>query len=85
MQTKTQSTAFRFNENKAFADNCRTFLEKLRSDDAEMAAILLDNWDLLATVVREGQRDLKARGEFNSKIASTLDMLLKPNEPKGGA
>jgi hypothetical protein len=81
----TQRAIFRFDEGKSFAENCEAFLETLKSNDPEMAAILCDNWDALVAVVREGERDLKARGEFNSTIASTLDSLDKPAGPKDGA
>ena len=58
--------AFRFEEGKSFAENCEAFLETLKSDDPEMAAILADNWGALVTIIREEERDSKARGEFNS-------------------
>ena len=66
-------------------DNCGAFLDSLEKIDADMAVILRDNWDALVAVVRKGERDSKARGEFNSKVATALDSLLKPAEPKGGA
>ncbi len=50
-----------------------------------MAIILRDNWAALIAVVREGERDSKARSEFNSKVASALDSLLNPAKPNGGA
>ena len=55
----------RFEEGKIFAQNCEAFLEAIKADDPEMAAILRDNWDALVAVVREGERDSKARGDFN--------------------
>ena len=73
---------FRFDESNRFAVNCEAFLEAIKADDPEMAAILLDNWDALVAVVREGERDSKARGEFNSAVASVLDSLVKPTDPK---
>ena len=78
-------TDFRFEQSKSFAENCETLLEVLKSEDAEMTAILRDNWDALVAVVREGKRDYKVRGEFNAKIASALDALVKHGVPKDGA
>ena len=77
---------FRFDDGKSFAQNCEAFLEATKADDPEMAAILRDNWDALVAVVREGERDSRARGDFNAEIASALDALVgKPAESKGGA
>ncbi len=77
---------FRFDEGKSFTQNCEAFLEAIKADDPEMAAILHDNWDKLVAVVREGERDSKARGEFNAEVAAALDaFVLKPPEPKGSA
>ena len=76
---------FRFDERKGFAENCEAFREALKSDAPEMAAILCDNWDALVAVVREGERDLKARGKFNAKVKLALDALAKPVVPKDGA
>jgi len=78
-------TSFRFDEAKSFSDNCRAFLASLEKVDADMAVILRGNWGGLVAVVREGERDSKARGEFNSKVASALDSLFKPAELNGGA
>ena len=64
---------FHFDESKRFAENCEAFLETLKTDDPEMAAILRDNWDALVAVVREEERDSKACGEFNARVASALD------------
>ncbi len=80
-----QPAGLRFDEAKSISDNCRTFLASLEKVDADMAIILRDNWAALIAVVREGERDSKARGEFNSKVASALDSLLKPAKPNGGA
>ena len=77
--------AFRFDEGKRFAENCDAFLEAMKADNPEMAVILRDNWDALVAVVREGERDLKARGEFNSAVAFALDSLVKPAETKDDA
>lgn len=76
---------FRFDESKSFAENCEAFLEVLKSDDPEMAAILRDNWDALVAVVHEGERDLKTRRELNTNIASALDALVRPGVSKVGA
>lgn len=76
---------FRFDEGKRFAKNCEAFLEAIKVDNPEMAAILSDNWDTLLAVVREGGRDSKARGVFNSAVASALDSLVKPAGPKVSA
>ena len=73
---------FRFDEGKRFAKNCEAFLEAIKVDNPEMAAILLDNWDALVAVVRDGERDSKARGEINLAVASALDSLVKPTDPK---
>lgn len=76
---------FRFDDGKSFSENCEAFLETLKPGDSDMANILADNWDALVAIVREGERDLKARGEFNTKVASDLDALAKPVESKDGA
>ena len=77
---------FRFDEGKNFAQNCEAFLESIKVDDPEMAAILRDNWDALVAVVRAGERDSKARGEFNAQVASVLDAHgVKLADAKGGA
>ncbi len=77
---------FRFDESKSFERNCETFLEAIKADDPEMAAILHDNWDALVAVVRAGERDSKARGEFNAKVAAALDAhVVKLAGAKGGA
>lgn len=80
-----EPASLRFDEAKSFSENCGAFLASLDKVDADMAIILRDNWEALVAVVREGERDPKARGEFNSKVASVLDSLLKPAEPKGKA
>ena len=78
-------TDFRFDESKSFAENCEAFLEVLKSENAEMAAILRDNWDALVAVVRERERGYKVRGEFNAKVSSALDDLVKHGVPEDGA
>lgn len=79
-----QPAGLRFDEVESFSENCRAFLESLEKVDAEMAVILRDNWDMLVAVVYQGERNSKARGEFNSKVVSALESLLKPAETKGG-
>ncbi|MCY4587353.1 MAG: hypothetical protein OXB98_15050 [Bryobacterales bacterium] len=77
---------FRFDEGKNFAQNYEAFLDAIEADDPEMTAILRENWDSLVAVVRAGERDSKARGEFNTKVASALDAhLAKLADAKGGA
>lgn len=70
-------TDLRFDDTKTFEENCDAFLATLEATDTEMAAILRENWDALVAVVCEGERDLKARGEFNSAIATALDGQVK--------
>ncbi len=85
-QTNKQPVVFRFDDSKSFRENCEAFLEAVNADDPEMATILRGNWDALVAIVHEGQRDSKARGDFNAKVASALDALLaNPAEPKGDA
>lgn len=76
---------FRFDDAKSFAENCDAFLTTLEAIDAEMASILRDNWDALVAVVREGERDSKARGEFNASIATALDTFVAPDQQNDGA
>ena len=76
---------FRFDEGKRFPENCEAFLESIKAEDPEMAAILLDNWDSLVAIVREGERDLQARREFNSAVETALDSLVKSAELKDSA
>lgn len=76
--------SLRFDETKSFSENCRAFLASLEKVDADMAAILRDNWDALVAVVRDGERDSTARGNFNAAVALALDLLVKPAEQKGG-
>ena len=81
---EAQGSNLRFDEARGFSENSRAFLARLKNVDADMALILRDNWDALVAVVREGERGSKAREEFNSKVASALDSLLKPAEAKDG-
>jgi hypothetical protein len=73
-----------FDEARSFSDNCRAFLASLEKVDADLTLILRENRGALVAVVREGERDSKVRGQFNSKVASALDSLLKLTEPNGG-
>ncbi|QDU86148.1 hypothetical protein Pla163_32970 [Planctomycetes bacterium Pla163] len=57
----------------------------LEEVDADMAAILRDNWDALIAIVRDGQRNSKARSEFNTKVAIALDSLLEATKTEGEA
>lgn len=67
---------FSLDGSKRFGENCTDFLESVKDIDAEMAEILEANWDQLLCVVREGERDSKARTSFNEAIAVALDKLL---------
>jgi len=78
------SEIFHFDERLSFSENCDAFLSALERIDAEMASILRDNWDTLIKVVQEGERDSKARGEFNSAVAQALDALILPVQSEGG-
>ena len=71
---------FRFDDSKSFAENGEAFLEALEYDAPEMADILRDNWDALVAIVREGDRDLGARSNFNTKVALALDALAQSVE-----
>ena len=79
-----EPASLRFDEARSFSDNCKALLARLEKVDAKMASILRDNWETLVVVVREGEKDSKARGEFNAKVALALDSLLQPTERKGG-
>ncbi len=76
---------FRFDDNKSFDENCEAFLEVIKADDAEMAAILRNNWNALVSIVRERERDLNARSEFNTNVATVLDAIANTARPKDGA
>jgi hypothetical protein len=81
----SQSVSFRFDEAKSFSENCEAFLLSLGEIDADMAVILRDNWDALVAIVRDGERDAKARGALNTKVAMALDSFAMPDNQKGGA
>ena len=72
--------AFQFDESKTFTENCRNFIDALRSDDPEMAAILEENWSGLMNIVSEGERDAGARREFYSLVKSSLDALIESSK-----
>lgn len=75
---------FTFDGSKRFPENCAEFLESVKDTDPEMAEILKANWDKLLTVVREGERDTKARTTFNEAIAAALDDLLTQETDQEG-
>ena len=79
-----QPSSLRFDKAEGLADHFEALFVRLEEVDAEMAAILRTNWDALVAIVREGERDSKARGELNAKVASALDALVvESNDPKG--
>ena len=69
-------TDFRFDEAKSFEQNFEGFLDHLTAAKPEMAQILRDHAGLLAFIVRDGERDAKKRGEFNTSILAALDAAL---------
>lgn len=71
------AVVFRFDDSKSLEENCEGFLSAISAEDPEMAAILRSNWNLLATIVRGGERDSKARSAFNVSVASALDDLIE--------
>lgn len=73
-----QVSDFNFDDSKRFPENCTAFLANVKDIDPEMAAILMTNWDKLLTVVRDGERDTKARTTFNEAIVAALDDLITP-------
>lgn len=75
---------FFFDDSKRFSDNCTAFLESVTEIDPEMAAILAANWAKLLAVVRDGERDTKARTTFNEAIAAALDETLTQNTEAEG-
>ena len=75
---------FRFDSTRSFDENCEAFLAALDAVDAEMAAILRANEDALGAIVREGERDPKARAEFNDAVMAALDALNAPDSQQDG-
>lgn len=69
-------TDFRFHEAKNFEENFEAFLDHLTAAGPDMAQILCDHAGLLASIVRDGERDAKKRGEFNTSILAALDAAL---------
>lgn len=69
-------TDFLFDCAKSFEENRNDFLENIKDIDAEMAKVFTAHSDKLISVVREGERDTKARTVFNESIAAALDDLL---------
>lgn len=78
------NVTFRFDDGKSFPENCDAFLSSIEKIDADMAAILRDNWDALVAVVREGERNSRARSNFNAAVASALDSAVKLDVAKDG-
>jgi hypothetical protein len=69
-------TDYRFDEAKSFDENFEAFLEYLTAAEPDMAQILREHAGLLASVVRDGERDAKKRGVFNTSILAALDAAL---------
>ena len=68
-------TKSKFDENKTFQMNCDDFLDDLKSIDAEMAQILIDHWERLATIKDGDKTDTNERSKVNSSVAAKLDEL----------
>ena len=68
--------AFNFDDSKAFDDNWNSFIDELKSVDADMAGILAANKDKLAAIVRQGTRNTTARSAFNAEVVKALDALI---------
>ena len=77
-------TDFALDEDKRFPENCAAFLENAKEIDPKLAEILHANWDKLLEVVRDGERDTKARTTFNEAIATALDDILTQDAEAGG-
>lgn len=75
---------FELDDSKRFSENCVDFLENVKGIEPEMAAIVEANWDSLLTVVRQGERDSKARTNFNEAIAAALDELTAQTDDEEG-
>ena len=67
---------FSFDRAKSYEENRTYFLESTKDIDTEMAEMLIAHSDKLISVVREGERDTRARTTFNEAIAEALDSLL---------
>jgi len=68
---------FDFNDTKNFSENCHAFLDHLKSEDQELADILIANWTTLLAVVSQGERNPSVRTEFNKAIALALDSIIE--------
>jgi hypothetical protein len=75
---------FAFDESKSFSTNFAAFLDHMKSADADMAEILRANAGKLAAIVKNGERNAQARGDFNAIIAAALDKLVEEPAEKGG-
>lgn len=78
-------TDFRFDEAKSFDENFKAFLDHLTAAEPDMAQILRDHAGLLESIVRDGERDAKRRGEFNASILAALDAALGAKKDGGSA
>ncbi len=58
-------------------------MAEMNTLDPQLATILAANKDKLAAIVTQGDRDTRARGDFNSAIATALDALVAA-EDNGG-
>ncbi len=76
-------TDFSFDRTKSFEENRTDFLESTKDIDAEMAKVLIADSNKLISVVRERERDTKARITFNESIAAALDDLLTQEVDEG--
>lgn len=68
--------AFNFDGSKSLDDNWNSFIEEMKSVDADMAGILAANRDKLAAIVRQGTRNTNARSTFNAEVVKALDALI---------
>ena len=74
-------SAFRFDDDESFNKNCEKFLEALKSEDADLASILEENWSTLTRIVGDSQRNTGIRKEFNASVALSLDKLIDISHP----
>jgi hypothetical protein len=68
--------AFRFEEEKSFDANWSAFMAEMNTLDPQLATILAANKEKLAAIVAQGDRDTRARGDFNTAVAAALDSLV---------
>ncbi len=71
---------FQFDQSKTFEENCQAFIDELETRDAELAAVLRENWDQLMTIVQGGESSSRNRADFNAVISAALDELI--HEPE---